>query len=198
MIGILNRSVLVLNKHWLAIHVCSVRRAFTLLYQDMAHVVTEEYEVHNFESWRDLSQFAEGNVIHTPNYQIMVPEVIMLRRYGKLPKHYVKFNRRNIYHRDNFTCQYCGRSYPREELTIDHVVPRSRGGASTWSNVVLACARCNARKGHHHLSECGMKLIRQPKEPHWSSVMRRSMSDQDHLLWRKFIDVAYWNVPLEK
>ncbi len=194
----LNQSVLVLNKHWLAIHVCTARRAFSLLYQDMARVVTKEYEVHDFESWRDLSQYAEHNVIHTPNFQLMVPEVIMLRRYGKIPKHYVKFNRRNIYHRDNFACQYCGRSFPREELTIDHVVPRSRGGASIWSNVVLACAHCNARKGHHLLSECGMKLIRQPKEPHWSAVMRRSMSDQDHLLWRKFIDVAYWNVPLEK
>jgi len=79
-------------------------------------------------------------VIHTPNFQLMVPEVIMLQRYGKIPKHYVKFNRRNICHHDNFTCQYCGKSFPREELTIDHVAPRSRGGASTCTNVVLAPA----------------------------------------------------------
>lgn len=195
---LLNRNVLVLNKHWLAVHVCSARRAFSLLYQDMARVVTEKYDVHDFESWRDLSRYSEGEVVHTPNYKLLIPEVILLRRYGKYPKHYVKFNRRNIYQRDNFTCQYCGNRLPREDLTIDHIIPRCRGGKSTWTNVVLACSGCNALKGDQPLSRCRINLIRRPKEPHWSTIMRRSITEEDHTLWRKFIDVAYWNVALEE
>ena len=187
-----------MNKHWLAVHVCSARRAFSLLYQDLARVVTEKYDVHDFESWRDLSRYSEGEVIHTPNYKLLVPEVILLRRYGKYPKHYVKFNRRNIYQRDSFTCQYCGKRLPREDLTIDHIIPRCRGGKSTWANVVLACSGCNTLKGDLPLSKCRIKLIRRPKEPHWSTIMRRSMAEEDHAQWRKFIDVAYWNVALEE
>jgi len=198
MVQVLNRDVLVLNKHWLAVHVCSVRRAFSLLYQDVAHVVTEEYRIHDFESWRDLSRYSKGHMIHTPNYQILVPEVIILRRYNKFPRHYVKFNRRNIYHRDHFTCQYCGKMPPRDELTVDHIVPRSRGGKSTWTNVVLACSNCNAKKGNRLLKECRMKLRKKPVEPHWSVIMRQSMALEDHAMWRKFVDFAYWNVTLEE
>ena len=195
---LLSRNVLVLNKHWTAIHVCSVRRAFALLYQDLARVVTEEYCVHDFSSWRDLSEYAKTNIIHTPNFQLMVPEVILLRRYGHFPKYYVKFNRRNIYQRDNFTCQYCGKNFSREDLTIDHVIPKSRGGKSNWTNVVLACGPCNAKKGSRLLRECRMKLLRNPYEPHWSVIMRRSMINEEHAIWRKFIDIAYWNTILEE
>ena len=198
MTQVLNRNVLVLNKHWMAIHVCSVKRAVTLLYQDLARVVTDDYEVIDFNSWRDMSRFADGDVIHTPSYPLLVPEVILLRRCNKLPKHYVKFNRRNIYQRDNFTCQYCGSLLPRYELTIDHVIPRSRGGRSTWANVVLACIQCNAIKGDQLTSECSMHLIRKPREPHWSMLMYRPLLEEEHTLWRKFIDVAYWNVTLEE
>ena len=198
MINVLERNVLVLNKHWMAIHVCSAKRAFCLLYQDMARVVTDKYDVFDFETWKDLSRYAEGNFIHTPHFKLLVPEVIILRRYGKYPKHYVKFNRRNIYQRDNFSCQYCGKRLPREELTIDHIIPRSHGGRSNWTNVVLACSKCNTLKGDLTLEECAMDLIHVPKEPHWSSIMRHSMAEEDHYLWQKFIDIAYWNIPLEE
>jgi len=196
--GTINRNVLVLNRHWMAIHVCTARRAFSLLYQDLARVVTADYELHDFNSWRDVSRYANGPAITTPAFQILVPEVILLRRYGKMPRRNVKFNRRNIYQRDQFTCQYCGRALPRGELTIDHIIPRSRGGKSTWTNVVLACSPCNLEKGDRLLSECHMTLIKKPDEPHWSVMMRQSLGNEDHRLWRKFIDVAYWNVPLEE
>ncbi len=195
---ILNRNVLVLNKHWMAIHVCSVRRALSLVYQDLASVVTEEYEVFDFDTWKDLSRFAGTGVVYTPQYPLLAPEVILLRRCNKLPKHYVKFNRRNIYQRDNFTCQYCGKVLPRNELTIDHVIPRSRGGKSNWQNVVLACIQCNADKGDRLPKECAMNPMREPREPHWSMLMYRPLIEEDHTLWRKFVDVAYWNVTLEE
>jgi 5-methylcytosine-specific restriction endonuclease McrA len=194
----LNKTVLILNKHWMAIHICTVRRAISLLYQGLARVVTENYQVHDFNSWCDLSRYAADNVVHTPNYPIMIPEVILLCHYGKFPRYYVKFNRRNIYQRDHFTCQYCGQKLPREALTIDHIIPRSRGGKTNWTNVVLACSPCNAKKGNRLIKECRMNLLSEPREPHWSVIMRHSMAKEDHCLWKKFIDVAYWNVSLEE
>jgi len=116
----------------------------------------------------------------------------------QVAKHYVKFNRRNIYQRDNFTCQYCGKVLPRNELTIDHVIPRSRGAKSNWQNVVLACIQCNADKGDRLPKECAMNPMREPREPHWSMLMYRPLIEEDHTLWRKFVDVAYWNVTLEE
>lgn len=194
----LNRGVLVLNKHWLAVHICNVRRSLVLLYQDLARVVTEEYELHSFESWRDISRFARDGVIRTPSFQLIIPEVIMLTRFAKCPPRQVKFNRRNIYLRDNYACQYCGRTPSRDDLTIDHLVPRSRGGRSVWQNVVLACTDCNARKGNHLLSECALNLLRRPKKPHWTACVRVSDYESHRPMWQKFIDNVYWNVPLKE
>ena len=194
-------GVLVLNRNWMAIHVCSVQRAIALLVQDLARVVTEEYQTHNFTSWAELSAHvqAEGNqFLHSPSIRLMIPEVILLTRYNRLPPRLVKFNRRNIYVRDHFTCQYCGRKPPREDLTIDHVLPKSRGGRSEWENVVLACQRCNAKKGSMLLEHAPMQLIRVPKRPHWLAIIRQAMKGAERPLWQKFVDVAYWNVDLEE
>lgn len=179
-------------------HICNVKRAMTLLYQDLARVVTDEYQLLTFEKWKDLSRFADDDVpvIQTPAFKVIIPEVIMLTRFGKLPPRVIKFNRRNIYLRDNHTCQYCGTRPPRDELTIDHIIPRSLGGESIWTNVVLACADCNAKKGSSLLDECGMKLVKRPKKPHWSLIFGNL--ELGRPLWHKFIDYAYWNVTLDK
>jgi len=198
-IALLNQSVLVLNRNWIAVHICDVRRAFSLLYQDAARVVTESYETLNFESWRDLSQYARDHeVIHTPRYPLMIPQVIKLVFYNHFPPLHVRFSRRNIYQRDRNQCQYCGARPPREEMTIDHIVPRSRGGKTVWENVVLACSACNARKGHRLLSESSMSLIRKPRKPHWLLGSRPDSTPDTRPLWQKFIDEAYWNVALEE
>jgi 5-methylcytosine-specific restriction endonuclease McrA len=142
---------------------------------------------------------AEGNrFIHAPSFRLMLPEVILLRGFGKVPPRSVKFNRRNIYLRDNFTCQYCGTKPPKEELTIDHVVPRARGGRSTWDNVVLACQGCNARKGSRPLEQLSMKLKKAPKRPNWTSIVRHSMKRHNRPIWQKFVDTAYWNADLQQ
>lgn len=197
----LNQGVLVLNRHWTAIHVCSVRRAISLVVQDLARVVDEDCAVHDFTSWTEVSQHlaANGNqFIHTPNKRILVPEVILLRGFNRMPPRTVKFNRRNIYIRDNYTCQYCGRRPAREDLTIDHVVPRSRGGRSTWENVVLACQDCNARKGDRMLADFPLKLARAPKRPHWYSTLRASLRGPERPIWQRFVDAAYWDVVLDE
>ncbi len=193
----LNQSVLVLNRSWLAVHVCNVRRALTLLALDLARVVTEDYETHDFRSWQELSRIAEANFLNTPRFKLLIPEIIVLTQYNAVPPRRVKFSRRNIFERDRYTCQYCGRTPVRSELSVDHVVPRSRGGGTTWSNVVLACTECNTRKSDRTPVEAGMHLRRRPKEPPWRpgngfriQVRRRS--------WGRFVDAAYWDLKLEE
>ena len=193
----LSQSVLVLNRSWLAIHVCDVKRALTLLALDLARVVTEEYETHDFQSWRELSQYARENTLNTPRFKLLIPEVIVLTRYNSVPPRRVKFSRRNIFERDRYTCQYCDRSPVRSELSVDHVVPKSRGGSTTWTNVVLACTECNARKRDRLPADAGMHLQRPPREPAWRpggsfhvSVRRRS--------WTRFVDTVYWDLSLDE
>jgi 5-methylcytosine-specific restriction endonuclease McrA len=196
-VTVLNQGVLVLNRSWLAVHVCDVRRALALLVLGLARVVTEEFETHDLESWEELSRCAEGRMLRTPRFKLLVPEVIVLTHYNAVPPRRVKFSRRNIFERDHFTCQYCERMPPRSELSIDHVVPRSRGGTTTWTNVVLACTECNARKRDHLPSESGMRPRRPPVEPPWRpgagfrvAAHRRS--------WQRFVDAAYWDLRLEE
>lgn len=196
---LLNQSVLVLNRNWIAVNICDVRRALTLLYQDVARVVTENFEILTFDSWRDLSRFANHDeIVHTPRYPLMIPQVVKLVFYSHFPPLHVKFSRRNIYLRDKNQCQYCGARPPREDMTIDHVVPRSHGGKSVWENVVLACSRCNTRKGNLTLAKSGLALIRKPSRPHWLLGSRPDFNPDNRPLWQKFIDEAYWNVPLEE
>ncbi len=196
--ALLADSVLVLNRNWLAVRICTVKRALILLYRDMAQVVTPEYETYDFESWCELSRTARSRVVHTTRFQIRVPDVIKLIGYTRTPPLDVKFNRRNIFLRDNFTCQYCGKKAVRDELTIDHIIPRSRGGRSSWENVVIACVECNARKGDRTPGEAGLRLRRKPKKPHWLVTCRRFFTPEKKTVWEKFIDHAYWNVILQE
>lgn len=197
----LNQQVLVLNKYWVAVHVCTVRRALTLLFQELARVVTDDLQTYDFQSWRELSAFAEsrGPLIHTPSFVMIPPRVIVLSRYHKCPPRHVKFNRRNIFLRDHHSCQYCGVHPPDDELTIDHVIPRSRGGRTTWENVVLACTRCNMRKGDRLPSECGMHPLRPPHRPAWFTTLQHvQLDDENRSLWQKFVDTAYWETNLKE
>src|SRR5947208_7224276 len=142
----LDASVLVLNKLFMAVHIISLRRGFSLLCKELAEVVSLEdgqFATYNFSSWREVSEFRardfrqeDDDWVRTVDSEIQVPRVIRLLGYEKLPKQTVKFNRRNIFARDNNQCQYCGRKFPTSELSLDHVVPRSQGGQSTWDNIV--------------------------------------------------------------
>ena len=153
----LDASVLVLNKTFMAIHVISVRRAFCLLCKDLAEVVSLEdgqFATYDFTSWAELSAFRAANFrqeeddwVRTPTSEILSPRVIRLLSYDKMPKQTVKFNRRNIFARDHNQCQYCGKRFSTTELSLDHVIPRSQGGGTTWDNIVCACVDCNVRKG---------------------------------------------------
>jgi len=196
----LNRGVLVLNKSWIAIHIASVRRALSLLYQGLAKVVHVEdnYKTYDFDSWRDLSEAASSEIVRTVHFQIRIPEVIVLTIYGGLPRREVVLSRKNIFERDHNTCQYCGKKFPREDLTIDHVKPRSLGGKNEWVNLVLACYRCNARKQNRYPSDAGLKLIRDPRKPKWVPHIGIQLSQIKRLSWQKFVNTAYWETELKE
>jgi 5-methylcytosine-specific restriction endonuclease McrA len=195
----LNRQVLVLNKHWMAVHICSVRRALTLLYQELARVVDENFQTYNFETWRELSSFmgSQAPRVHSTSFEMMLPQVIVLSRYHRNPPQRVKFNRRNIFLRDRHTCQYCGKRPKDDDMTIDHIMPKSRGGHTAWENVVLACTSCNIRKGNHLPNECGMALQGPPKKPSWMALQFKPEPD-NRSFWQKFIDIAYWEANLHE
>lgn len=197
--SVLNTKVLILNRSYLPIHVTSVRRAFALLYQGIAKAVNEQYQTFDFDSWSDLSVSVRDESVGLVNRVIRVPRVILLVSYDRVPKRQVRFSRYNIYARDKLTCQYCDRRYPRHELNLDHVIPRSRGGISIWENVVCSCQECNRRKGGRTPQEARMALLRKPYKPKWTPFMQDTFNLSRYREWLPFlnsVDLSYWNTEL--
>lgn len=195
----LNESVLVLNRSWIAIQVASARRAIGLLYQGYAKVVSpEDFSTYDFDDWRELSKTADDYCIHTVHFKIMVPEVIVLTYFNGVYRREIRFSRRNIFERDKNMCQYCGKKFKKWEFTLDHVIPRSRGGRSTWENLVLACVPCNVRKGDRLPEEARMPLVRRPRKPRWIPYSGESFESIRKQSWQRFVDAAYWDVELKE
>ncbi len=201
----LDASVLVLNKLYMAVHVIPVRRAFGLLVKELAEVIVLDdghYLSYDFASWREVSEarsrFKEPDdeFVRTVHFEVQVPRVIRLFGYDRLPRQKVKFNRRNIFARDGNRCQYCGRRFATSELSLDHVMPRSRGGQATWDNIVCACLKCNVRKGGRTPWEAGMKLIKEPVQPKTSPILSLKLTHRKYQSWKTFLDHAYWSVEL--
>jgi 5-methylcytosine-specific restriction endonuclease McrA len=189
-------GVLVLNSLYQAVQVTGVRRAFRLFYAGRARALAPDFVSYDFENWCDLAPVADAPVIHTPTRTILVPRVIQLVHYDRLPSREVRFTRRNIFYRDKNRCQYCGKVFPQKRLNLDHVIPLSRGGKSTWTNVVCACIECNTRKGARTPVEASMRLVRRPAKPAGLPVLRTSWLGACPDEWRTFLDEAYWNVEL--
>jgi 5-methylcytosine-specific restriction endonuclease McrA len=197
----LNQHVLVLNRLWQAVNVCTAKRALTLVFQGHAQVVLSEpdgsFRTYSFSEWRDVSgQESLDEVVHTISFRIRVPRVILLFAFDRLPKKEVKFTRHNIFERDRNTCQYCGRAFDRKDLNLDHVIPRDRGGPTTWENIVCSCIPCNTRKANRTPPEAGLHLVRKPKRPKWRPFVQINFTLHQHDSWKHFIDLAYWNVEL--
>ena len=196
-VAVLTQQTLVLNRSWLAIATTPVVRALGLLYSGAALAIRPDtYELHGFESWSDLAIPPDEPFVKTVQLRIRVPEVIVLKHYDGVPQQTVVFTRRNIYKRDRNTCQYCGCRPGTSELTIDHVMPRSRGGLSSWENCVLACVGCNRRKADRTPFEAGLDLAQEPKRPRWGPTLGVPIARVKQS-WSKFVSEGYWNVPLE-
>lgn len=207
--GSLAMSVLVLNRSFVAVHITNVRRAITLLFRHLAEVVHIEeghYGAYSFESWRELSAVraafrgdrsdADHDWVRAVGYDLQAPRVIRLVGCDRSPRNGLRFNRRNVFARDGNVCQYCGRHFPTSELSLDHVMPRSRGGVTSWENIVCACVACNVSKGGRTPVEARMQLIRQPVKPKRSPLLSIKLGNPKYASWKGFVDSAYWLVDL--
>jgi len=165
----MNEPVLVINANFEPLNVCTTRRALGLLLAGKAEML------------------ANGRgTVHTVRLTIPRPSVIRLDRMIKRPRPKVRLTKRELFRRDNYSCQYCGQRAPR--LTIDHVVPRHRGGEHIWSNLVTACPACNLRKGGRTLSEARMTLQRPPREPQATIAYLFGPLLEANQEWRPYLD----------
>ena len=193
-------GVLVLNRSFLPVHITSVKRALTLLYQGIAKAVDKQYELFDFDSWAELAARENDDTVGLVGRAIRVPRIILLTEYDRLPKRRVRFSRHNIYLRDKNTCQYCNLMFAKNELNLDHVIPRSQGGRTTWENVVCSCIECNRHKGGRTPEEARMRLRKQPRRPEWSPLYGFQGRANAIEAWKPFltvVDASYWNVELK-
>ncbi len=195
--------MLVLNRLYMAIHVVNVRRAFGLLFRELAEVVHLEegkFANYSFQSWREVSELRgdlrgpHDDWIRAVNFEIQVPRVIRLLSFDRLPKRQLHLNRRSLLARDRHVCQYCGDHFPNHQLSLDHVIPRSRGGTTTWENVVCACLECNIRKGGRTPKEARMKLVGRPVKPNGNPILVLKMGNPKYESWRTWLNGVHWDL----
>ncbi|MBA3586184.1 MAG: HNH endonuclease [Chloroflexi bacterium] len=166
----INAPVLVLNQNYEPLNVCDIRRAFRLLGAEKAELLARNHQV-----------------IHTPTIAIPAPSVIRLQYHVKRPQPRVKLSRREVFSRDRHTCQYCGTI--SRDLTIDHVMPKHRGGRHEWDNLVAACRACNHRKGGKTVVEARMALMREPRAPRADLryLFGTYLADERNDPWRSYL-----------
>jgi 5-methylcytosine-specific restriction endonuclease McrA len=171
----LDRPVLVLNKSWMPIRIITVKRACTLVFAEKASVILpddiSDYSVHGWKRWMDMPVSEKEEGIQLCHSRIRIPEVIVLIRFDRVKTTGVRLTKRNIFIRDGHTCQYTGKKVKLDDADIDHVIPKSRGGASTWDNMVVCSKEINRQKANRTPEEAGLKLLKQPHRPTYSRVM---------------------------
>ncbi|MEO0445910.1 MAG: HNH endonuclease [Verrucomicrobiota bacterium] len=189
--------MLVLNRLWQPVNICTARRAFTLLYLGHAEVVFADednnFATHDIASWMGSSRHL-GNLalVRTIKTSFGIPEIIVLSLFDRLPKKEVKFTRQNVFERDDHVCQYCNRSFESKDLNLDHVVPREKGGKNTWENIVTSCIRCNTRKANKLPHQANMFPVKEPKAPTWRPFMclaEKTARRKAYPSWRYFLDL---------
>lgn len=167
-----NRRVLVINRNYVAIGTINLKRAIKKLYLGHAVIVLPpnntndrwiEIDCGSWEKW--IPSEDNEDVIHGTSRNYIIPEIIKISSFAGRLKKGIALNKRNIFHRDDGVCQYCGKNVNNKDRSVDHLLPSSRGGLSTWINLVLCCRKCNIKKGNKTPEETGMKLLRQPFEP---------------------------------
>ncbi len=188
--------ILVLNRLWQPVNIIGVKRGFSLLFQDYAQVIhsaAENFDILDFNGWMEFCvENPSSNLddhIHTVRLSLRIPKVLLLRSYDRLPIREMKFNRQNLFERDGFRCQYCNQTFLPKELNLDHVIPRDRGGKTSWENVVTSCIRCNSRKGNRLPHEAGMRLARRPQKPKWRPFVSSLTEEGCDEAWIKFLNL---------
>jgi 5-methylcytosine-specific restriction endonuclease McrA len=198
----LNTDVLVLNKNWSALRVISAAEALADLFVGRVEAIDTDFQAYDFPTWRELSAYKcefepePYCFVQTVTDAVLVPAVVRLMKFDKVRRPTVRMSRRNVYLRDNYTCQYTGKKLPASQLNLDHVVPTSRGGKTTWENVVCCSIEVNSKKGGRTPREAGLKLIREPKRPDPAQLLFVARRPR-HDAWKHFVDAAYWNTELQ-
>jgi 5-methylcytosine-specific restriction endonuclease McrA len=190
--SVLEYPVLVLNRFWQPVHTCAVRRSLHLLCTGHAQVVQVSgdacFDTHDLPSWIRYSVACGGaEMIHGSRISILVPKIVVLSKYDRVPRLEVKFSRRNVLLRDKFTCQYCARVMPETQLNLDHVTPRDKGGRTTWENIVTSCFRCNTRKANKMPHEAGMHPHSKPCAPRWRPLFGLQENGLADASWSHFL-----------
>ena len=191
----LHSNVLLLNQFYMAMQIISGRQAFILLCRESAEVIdVEDQQFHNysFEFWQELSLLRMeekllSNWIQSSRQKIEVPKVIRLINYDKIPKTTIRFSRKNLYLRDSRQCQYCGKQLSFNQLSLDHVKPRSKGGDTSWENIVCSCTKCNTRKGCRTPQEASMQLLNKPTRPHPLESVTLDTECENIEAWQPFL-----------
>ncbi len=190
----LSRRVLVLNRLWQAVNIVDVKRAFGLLMQDHAQVIhasNDDFRVMSANEWIQFSvDFPADDktpCIHTVRQTLRIPQVLLLRYFDRIPRRDVKFNRDSIFSRDGHRCQYCLQVFPASELNLDHVIPRTHGGKTTWENIVTSCIRCNNHKANRLPHQAGMRLKVRPSRPRQMPMAAIAEGTIDDPSWHYFL-----------
>jgi len=192
---VLNSHTLVLNKSWVAIGTTTVKEAVILLSRNSAKILaTGTYLTYTWDEWlEEAPEMTEvKSYIRTPNLAIPAPEVIILSNYDEIFRTTVKFSTKAVFRRDNYTCAYCGKRKKVEDLSIDHIIPRSRKGGTNWFNCVTSCFSCNNKKGSQTAVEANMKLHFKPRVPKWSPVIHVK-NDSRPESWKKLVKDEQWD-----
>lgn len=186
--------VLVLNRIWQPVNIVGVQRAFSLLLQDHAQVINTldtSYRMMDSAEWLAFSESDEPAdeeaFVQTVRMRIRVPKVLLLRSYDRLPVQEVKFTRENLFERDRYRCQYCGNQHEARELNMDHVIPRDKGGRTSWENIVTSCITCNSRKANRLPHQASMHLIRKPERPRMRPFISYLIGQDCDEDWSHFI-----------
>jgi len=180
-------DVLILNRHHQAVQICLWQKAMTLICQDAARPLDRDGIVYTFADWIAFSDMTEEYpTVNTVSHRIAIPEIIVLQKYDRLPIRDVRFSRQSLFHRDKYTCAYCGNVFKRDELTVDHIKPRAQGGTSTWLNTITACRKCNGIKADRTPEGAGMQLKFKPKKPMWLSPLTHVRPDHPCKSWLRY------------
>ena len=176
MSDVLAKPVLVLNRYFVPVQMTTAKRGMVLLYGGAAHALDDTGEPSDFDAWRTLPVREKDDAIPIVGGELRVPRVLHLVHYDRTPRLAIRLTRKNLMIRDDFQCQYCLKRPTLRELNIDHVQPRSRGGADTWENLVVACRVCNLKKGWKTPEEANMRLAKKPSRPRWALTTHLVMS----------------------
>lgn len=190
----LDNFTLVLNKAWQPIGTCTVRDAITLMSRNAAKGLDfRNFIMISWDKWiSDKENSPPGNnFISSSNFKIPAPEVIILTKYDKKYFRKVRFTTKNLYRRDDHTCQYCLKKKSEDDLSVDHVVPRAKGGKTSWDNCVTACMNCNNKKADRTLAEAGLRLPRKPERPQWNPIIHVRPEFRPES-WKPLVNSEWW------